>query len=62
MKNNILNEDVTGANFRCLDCAKEWQDYRTARSKAYRHALLTGHKVSGEITSSITYHFPKPIV
>ena len=45
----------TSAIFHCRDCGKRWEDYNTAREKAYRHARALGHKVTGEIVTA--YHY-----
>ena len=46
---------LIGAIFTCADCAKEWQDYRTAQVKARRHAQKAGHQVTGEVTYAVQY-------
>lgn len=40
----------------CVDCGKEWQQYKTARKNAYAHSLKTGHTVQVEIGSTFTYN------
>ncbi len=32
----------------CDDCGKAWSDYKTARRRAYKHSLATGHHTHGE--------------
>ena len=46
---------VIGAILSCQTCGKEWQDYRTARQSARKHAEGTGHRVTGEITYAVEY-------
>ena len=47
---------VIHAVFSCYDCDKRWEDWRTARKKAYEHAKSTGHKVIGETATAVTYN------
>ena len=47
----------TSALFDCYSCGKIWQDHYTSREQAYRHAMATGHKVTGEIGTSYHYNF-----
>lgn len=43
------------AIFNCNGCDKSWQDFTTARQKAYAHAKNTGHDVRGEIGVAYQY-------
>ena len=57
----MKNKEITTKRFRtsalfdCLTCGVNWEDYRTSRQEAYKHAKETGHKVRGEIATS--YHY-----
>ena len=46
---------VIGAIFSCTECEQEWQNYKTAQREAARHARLTGHRVTGEVTRAVEY-------
>lgn len=51
----MRNGTVVHQIFSCLDCGKQWEDYKTARSQGYAHAMATGHKVRGEVGRA--YHY-----
>jgi hypothetical protein len=42
----------------CINCGKQWQDYinQRARKSAYQHAITTGHTVTVETGTFITYN------
>lgn len=51
-----INKGKVHACFKCETCGNiEWEDYPSARQRAYSHAVNTGHKVIGEI--GYFYHY-----
>lgn len=41
---------------RCMDCGLEWENYKTARNDARKHAKKTGHQVRGEQGTIFTFN------
>lgn len=55
-ENNIIIESgIVHALFSCEDCDMEFQDFKTARRRAYQHAKTKHHKVIGEV--GVFYHY-----
>lgn len=48
-------EWIIGVVATCTNCGKEFENYRTARKQAAKHARETGHKVTGEVTRYFEY-------
>ena len=42
------------ALFNC-QCGKQWEELKSARELAYKHAERTGHFVTGQIATSYIY-------
>lgn len=47
---------VIHAIFECCDCGKIWEDFITARKKAYQHARKYKHIVKGDIGYGVIYN------
>ena len=47
----------TSELFRCNDCGKEFEELEYGKIKAYQHAKLTKHRVTGEVVYAYHYNF-----
>lgn len=53
----MKTEDIYSI-YRCHGCGQEWEAGKSMQESARRHAMATGHHVSGITVNSVVYNEP----